>query len=257
MNIFVNRLAMVALFSFALVAHAVDRPEAVKFCYEDENVYPWVLKDRPGLNILLMNSVEKIIGVKLELVQRPWKRCQAELKNGEVDGIFSASYKKERLELGVYPMAGDKLDESKAVMTDSYSLYRLKGSRAQWDGKNLTINGLVGAQSGYSVIGQLKELGAKVDDGTGSADNNLLKLLAGRVDAVALQTLEADNLIAANPTFATKVEKVTPPLVVKPFYLMLSKQFNAKFGDFCKEIWAAVAQVRDSADFKSKTRDFK
>jgi polar amino acid transport system substrate-binding protein len=257
MNTLFNRLAVVSLLSFSLFAHAVDKPAAVKFCYEDENVYPWVLKDRPGLNILLMNSVEKILGVKVELVQRPWKRCQAELKNGEVDGIFSASYKKERLELGVYPMAGDKLDESKAVMIDSYSLYRIKGSSAQWDGKKLSINGLVGAQSGYSIIEQLKGLGAKVDDGTGSADNNLLKLLAGRVEAVALQTLEGDDLVARTPTFATKVEKVTPALVVKPFYLMLSKQFNTRFGDFSKEIWAAVAQVRDSADFKSKARDFK
>jgi polar amino acid transport system substrate-binding protein len=69
--------------------------------------------------------------------------------------------------------------------------------------------------------------------------------------------LEGDDLVARTPTFAAKVEKVTPALVVKPFYLMLSKQFNTRFGDFSKEIWAAVAQVRDPADFKSKARDFK
>ena len=43
----------------------------------------------------------------------------------------------------------------------------------------------------------------------------------------------------------------------KPFFLMLSKQFVAKYGDFSKDLWNAVGQTRDSAEFKSKASAFK
>jgi polar amino acid transport system substrate-binding protein len=238
-------------------AFAADKPVSVKLCHEDVDVYPWVLKDRPGLNIVHLKAVEQKLGVKLEIAPLPWKRCQEDMREGKVDGIFSASFKTERLDMGHYPMAGDKPDAARAMMYDGYSLYRLKGAAAQWDGSKLTVAGSVGAQPGYSIIDQLKQLGARVDDGTKTADDNLKKLLAGRVDAVALQTLEGDNALATNAEFGAKVEKVKPALVDKPFFLMLSKQFVSKYPDFAKEIWKTVADVRESADYKGKMGSFK
>ena len=238
-------------------ALAADKPASLKLCYENEDVYPWVLKDRPGLNIVFMNALAQKIGIKLELLPRPWKRCQEEVKAGELDGLFSASFKPDRLEIGAYPMAGDKPDETRAVMFDGYTLYRLKGGSAQWDGKKLTVAGSVGAQPGYSIIDQLKALGAKVDDGSRSADDNLKKLIAGRVDAVALQTLEGENSVRNDPEFSSKVEAVSPVLVSKPYFLMLSKQLLAKYPDFAKEVWSGVATVRESADYKAKAAAFK
>lgn len=253
-----TRLASAAAILLAsLTAMAADKPASVKLCYESEDTYPWVLKDRPGLNIVLLKAVEQKLGVKLELNAQPWKRCQSELKDGVFDGIFSASFKTDRLEIGVYPMVGDKTDDSKAMMMDGYTLYRLKGGSAKWDGKVLTVAGSVGAQPGYSIIDQLKSLGAKVDDGARSADDNLKKLIAGRVDAVALQSLEGENSLNTNTEFSAKIEKVSPPLVNKPYFLMLSKQFAGQHPEFAKELWNTVAQVRESADFKAKAAAFK
>lgn len=254
----IRRLAVVALFLSAFGSYAADKPASMKLCYENEDVYPWVLKTRPGLNIIFMNALEQKLGTKFEMVALPWKRCLDDLKSGAVDGLFAASFKTDRLELGLYPMAGDKPDESKALMRDGYTLYRVKGaSNVQWDGKKLTVAGSVGAQPGYSIIDQLKALGAKVDDGARGADDNLRKLLAGRVDAVALQTLEGENSVRTNAEFTGKVEAVSPELVSKPYFLMLSKQFVGKYGDFSKEIWNGVAAVRESADYKAKAANFK
>lgn len=252
--------ALVGLVGLALASglvQAADKPASVKLCYENEDTYPWVMKNKPGLNIVLLNAVEAKVGVKFEMLAQPWKRCQEEMKSGAFDGIFAASFKPDRMEIGVYPMAGGKADESRAMMMDGYTLFRLKGSNVQWDGKKLTVSGSVGAQPGYSIIDQLKSLGAKVDDGTRTADDNLRKLLAGRVDAVALQSLEGENSLRSNPEFIDKIEKISPPLVDKPFFLMLSKQFVAKYGDFSKDLWNAVGQVRESAEFKAKAASFK
>lgn len=241
----------------ASAAFCADKPASVRFCHEDVDVYPWVLKDRPGLNILHLKALEQKLGTKIETFPLPWKRCQEDLREGKVDGIFAASFKPERLEIGVYPMIGDKPDAARAMMVDGYSLYRLKGGTVLWDGKKLTSSGNIGAQPGYSIVDQLKQLGAKVDEGTKTADDNMRKVIAGRLEAAALQTLEGDNSLSTNPEFAAKIEKVTPPLVDKPFFLMLSKQFVAKYGDFSKDIWKGLADVRESSDYKAKMLSFK
>lgn len=249
--------AGLALLGLCAGAVASDKPASLKFCHEDVDVYPWVLKDRPGLNIVHLKAVEQKLGVKIETFPLPWKRCQEDMREGKVDGIFHASFKTERLEIGVYPMVGDKPDAARAMMHDGYSLYRLKGNATQWDGKKITTSGAIGAQPGYSIVDQLKQLGVKVDEGTKTADDNMKKLLLGRVEAVALQTLEGDNSIRTNPEFAAKIEKLTPPLVDKPFFLMLSKQFVAKYGDFSKDLWKTLGEVRESPDYKAKMSAFK
>lgn len=248
----------IALLALSLAAQAADKPASIKLCYDSEDSYPWTMKDRPGADSLMLKQVEQKLGVKIEQMPLPWKRCLDEMRGGQVDGAFAASFKTERMELGAYPMAGDRPDSSKQMHIDSYSLFRLKGGNVDWDGSKLqNVSGAIGAQSGYSIVDQLKGMGVRVDDGTRSADDNLRKLMTGRVAAVALQTREGDNSLHAAPDMAAKIEKVPTPLVEKPYYLMLSKQLVGKYGDFSKEIWKAVAEVRESADYKAKLRAFK
>lgn len=248
---------VVAVATATSTVWAAEKPASLKLCYDNVDVYPWVVGNK-GLNLTMLNMVSQKAGVKFEYVPLPWKRCLDEMRAGHMDGAFAASFKPDRLALGVYPGGGDKPDASKMMMLDGYSLYRLKGSKADYDGKMvINVSGAVGAQRGYSIVDQLKAMpGVPVDDGTGSADDTLRKLVAGRIGAAALQTLEGDNTIA-QPEFAGKVEKVATPLVEKPYYLMLSKQFYGSYKDLANEIWQAVATVRESAEYKKQVTQFK
>ncbi len=238
-------------------ALAADKP-AVRACTENEDSFPWVLKDRPGLTIQMLRMVEKQLGSKIEVVPLPWKRCLDDIKTGAIDAAFKISYSAARAaELGNYPMAGDKPDASKRLLTDSYSLYRVKGTPVEWDGKVLKVNGSVGAQSGFSVVEQLKALGAKVDDGSRSADDNLKKLLVGRFVALALQTEEGDASIENNPDYKGKVERIKPVLVEKPYFLIFSKAFTTKNPSHVQDVWDAIGKVRESAEYTSLAKSFK
>lgn len=228
-----------------------------RICHENEESYPWILKDRVGLTTALLKLTEKQLGSKLEVLALPWRRCLDEVKSGAIDGIVKISYSAERAaELAVYPMVGDKPDASKRLLNDTYSLYRMKGSAVSWDGKVLKVDGAVGAQSGFSIVKQLTSLGAKVDDATRSADDNLKKLVLGRVVAVALQTEEGDISVASNPDRA-KIEKITPVLVEKPYFVAFSKQFHAKEPAHAKKIWDAIAAARESAEYQDLVKKFK
>lgn len=244
---------------FALIdsaSLASDKP-IVHACCENEDSYPWLLKDRPGLTIQLLQMVEKQIGSKIEVVALPWKRCMDDIKNGSVDAAFKLSYSAERAaEFGNYPMLGDKPDPSKRLLTDSYNLYRLKGASVEWDGKTIKTSGKVGAQAGFSVVTQLKALGVSVDDGSRSAEINLEKLVNGRFVALALQTNEADTLIQSNVKYRGVVEKINPVLVEKPYFLIFSKAFTAKNPNHVKEVWDAIGKVRESSEYMNLVKTF-
>ncbi|WP_137937862.1 transporter substrate-binding domain-containing protein [Chitinivorax sp. B] len=238
-------------------AFAEDKPATIKLCYEGEDVFPWILKSKKGLNIIMMEQVAKKSGLKLEMTAVPWKRCLNDLQSGTMDGAFAASYKADRAEFSAYPSKDGKPDPARRMMFDSYSLYRLKGSSVGWDGSKFqNLSGPIGTQPGYSVIDVLKQAGAQVDDGAKTADDTLRKLVSNRIAAAALLTPEGDNSIATNSEFTGKLERVPTPLVEKPYFLIFSKPFQAKYPSTANQVWDAVASVRESAEYKQAEAAF-
>jgi polar amino acid transport system substrate-binding protein len=243
---------------FLAPSYAAGQIENVVLCHEEEDSYPWLLKERQGLDILLLNMVAKKLNIKFEMRPLPWVRCLDELKNNHVDGAFKLSFSTERLDLGHYPMLGNKPNVDQRLHAESYSLYRLKGSLINWDGERLNnANGaIVGAQSGFSIIAQLKELGVQVDEQTRSAEIIFKKLAADRVNAVALHTQEGDMELGRKGVFSNKIERIVPPLIEKNYYLVLSNAFYVRNPQLAKQLWAALANVRESAEFKKIVAQF-
>ncbi|MCV2366538.1 substrate-binding periplasmic protein [Roseateles oligotrophus] len=230
----------------------------LQICVGDEESYPWHFPDRPGVLIHMMRMVESRVGGKFVIEAKPWRRCLLEAKSGLVQAVFKSSYSEERAAEGaVFPMRGGQLDTSKRMLTESYSLFRLKGARVEWDGKQLSADGILGAQTGFSVVAQLKGLGAKVDDGNRQTGANFQKLLKGRVVAVAVQTQVGEAQLAQNPEWAARVERMQPVLVEKPYFLIFSRGFFAEQEDHARLIWAAIEQVRESSEYKELLLNFK
>lgn len=243
------------LVSFAIVVFVAlagtyaNAATKLVIAFEDKQQFPNYLGNsaqidptKPGIHVELVKMTAAEIGVELELVRQPWKRALENLKKGEVDGVFSGSFSKDRLELGVYPMKGDAPDEDLRIGTTSYSLYRVKGSPVNWDGKNFSgLTGSISAPAGYSIVADLKKLNVPVDESS-STTQDLTMLKAGRIDAVAAQEVTADELLK-KPEYA-KVEKVSPPIVTKSYFLLFSHQIAQKDPDLVKKFWTTLAKNR-------------
>lgn len=230
----------------------------MRFCAEDESSYPWMLKDRPGLNLIMMRMLESRLGLTIEIQLLPWKRCLMSLQESRVDGAFKASFSEERLKLGSYPMLGDKPDPSRAMLEESYHLYRIKGSPVETQqGRVLYLRGAVGAQAGFSIVDTLKAQGLPVDAVAKAPELILTKLLRGRIGAAALQTSQGDYVLAVQPEMAAVIERVGPPLVLKPYYLMLSHQLQRSDPALAERIWDGVAAVRESPEYKRAVAGFR
>jgi polar amino acid transport system substrate-binding protein len=252
-----QRLLYAAFLLASSASWAADQT-TIRLCQDSEDVYPWTLKGRPGLNNILLDIVEAKTGMSFSIASEPWKRCQEEMRVGAIDGMFAISFLPARQEFGVYPMRGSEVDVSKNMMIDGYSLYRRRGDDSvKWDGTEMSINGMVGVQRGYSANEQLLKLNAKIDSGSYLVDENLRKLIAGRVAAVALRTTEGDSVLAMNREFSGKIEKLPIPLVEKPYYLIFSKQFAATHSKQVQDLWDMVEHVRNSPEYKAMETAFR
>ncbi|MDT9002040.1 transporter substrate-binding domain-containing protein [Paucibacter sp. APW11] len=254
----------VALLMLAGLAQAEERSRVLHLCVDELPLYPWRSNEGHGLaprglDFLLIETAAQRLGLRLEIAAQPWKRCQIDLQRGQQDAALGMSFRAERLELGVFPMQDSEAqpDDALRMRRERYSFYKRSDQGLSWDGHRLIgAEGqplrdlVVGAQAGYSVVEQLRSLGLKVDDGTRSAEANLEKLLRGRVQAVALLAGEGDDLIKRDPRWSQSISRLDPPLVEKSYYLVFSRAFFAAQPQLARQLWAELARVRESADYR-------
>ncbi|MEQ8588031.1 MAG: transporter substrate-binding domain-containing protein [Thalassobaculaceae bacterium] len=260
-------LATLALGIGAIAAPAAAEPSArfadrptLTFVYETRANPPRYLGegtainwDRPGLTLELLKKLGRRLEVNLKLERYPWKRGLYLVETGEADGIFHASYKPEREAIGVYPKTeAGAPDPSRAIFVQSYALHVLRGSAVRWDGT--TISGLdgkaVGATAGYSVVGDLNALGVDVETGK-IQEINLNKLVAGRIAAYAELENMAAAAIAANPAAYADVVKLDPPLVSKPYYLLLSHAFADRDPGLAEAVFDTIRSINADPAFQA------
>ena len=219
--------------------------------YEDLEQPPYYMGNtsailpKPGVSVeMVMMLSDYIPDLKISFRRVPWNRCLRELAAGKVDAIFNASFKKDRLKLGAYPMQEGKPDKSRRITTLSYSLYKLKDSKLDWDGQKIShLNGNIGAPAGYSIIDDLKRMDVPVDEGQ-TTQINLLKLKHTRVAAVAAQDVTADSILQKQAALFKDIVKLKPPLVSKPYYMMISHQFMQNHPGLAEKIWDTLARIR-------------
>ncbi|MBB5203229.1 polar amino acid transport system substrate-binding protein [Inhella inkyongensis] len=227
----------------------------VNLCMENADNVPWILMGagKAGYVQIMMAEVEKTVGFSVKVTPMSWKECLAGVKAGTIDGAVSGSHNKERAEFADYPSKLDgEVDATRRMYRAAYYIYKAKGAKVAWDGKVLTAPGLIGAQAGFSVVGQLKEAGAKVEDNTPTADEVLKRVAAGKYVAGVVQVNEGDTTLADNPAIREAVEKVNPAFVEKAYYTFFSKAYTAKNSANARAVWNAIVKVRNDPAFKAQ-----
>ncbi len=213
--------------------------------------------NKPGLEIEIYKLVEKKLNIKISFRRFPWKRCLLYLKTGKVDGIFPASFKSERMKIGVYPTKNHRVDPGRKTRNNAYYLYKLKGSSLKLrDGKFIQLNGLIGAPLGWAIVSDLKEMGVRVFE-LSNPSHLLNGLVKGRLAGVACLETVLDAYIKEQPETYKQVVKVFPPLKEKPYYLMFSHQFVKKNPGLAEKIWDTIKKVKKSKEFQKIVKKYK
>ncbi len=229
-----------------VVAYSVD--EHKPFVMGDSAAIP---KNKPGISIEMVLMLEdRVEGLEIRFTRLPWKRCVKYLSLNKVDAIFSASFKKKRLKIGWYPTTDGThegpVDRSRRFNTFAYSLFKLKGSKISWDGKqftNVIPNYNFGAPAGTSIVGEMEKRGLRIET-CNDQICSFRKLVGKRIQGAFLLNVTG-NALLKKQAFAT-IEKVNPSIVEKDYYLMISDGFVKQNPQMAQKIWDAIGVIRET-----------
>ncbi|HYD79033.1 MAG TPA: hypothetical protein VEC06_04430 [Paucimonas sp.] len=233
-----------------VAAQTMEVPRQFNFCSIDIPFPPYAKLDGTGYLQHLVVQAAKAVNVRFDRHVAPRRRCFEEVRTGVADGMIAA-HGPDRADAGAFPMRGGALDESRQVGTVRFLVYRRVGTSIDWDGQRFLNlrDGAVGVESAFAgIIDKLKQLGAPYDEGAKTLEQNLVKLVAGRVEAVVAMDLEANKLVMDR--FAGKIEALAKPFDMAIMYLMVSKAFQARYPEFTEAYWHAIKDYRNSAEYR-------
>ena len=137
-------------------------------------------------------------------------------------------------------------DNTMGVTNSTYSFYKLKSGKVEWDGKkflNLAGSRKIGVTAGYSIGEDLKKMNIRIHSGTHSK-NVLEMVLKRRLSGFAGFTDSTDSIIGNDKTKYSSVIKSKIPIKEKTYYLILSKKFVQTKESLAKKIWSEIKKVR-------------
>ncbi len=248
-----KHLTIIPLLALTALSPAYAQTQVLTLGCEDKTDFPNVLGDseeidwnRPGVSIEFVKRLGEELGLKIAIRRLPWKRAmELELKNGRIDGLFPVSYRKEREAFGVLPLKDGKLDATRSMFGSSYFFYKLKTSPLEWNGETLkNLTGPIGAPRGYSVVGDLKQMGYPVEE-SDDARKDLMRISSGWIGAIAALETAEDHILESSPEFKQSIVKLSPAISTKQYFLMLSHQFVNKNPELAQKIWEKSKDLRE------------
>lgn len=253
------------LAAFALcISFVTQANQALIFAYQDSDNFPYqigsgsqVPNNNPGIAVEQIQQMAEQLGLTIKLIRVPWKRGLKLLQQGEVDGLFSASYKKERILYGLYPTAANgRVDNQKRSYANAYTLFTHKNHPIRWDGKHFNSQTYrLYAPLGFSIVDDLRQKGMQVEE-TRSILVKLKQINQGRGDGIVLLSHSGFGFLNRYADELKNLKAVQPDIVRKDYYLMLSHQYVAERPKQAEQIWQQMAKIRHSDYFKARYLEY-
>ncbi len=235
----------------AFASDAAERSPSrtFSFCYQDIELYPnytgatkAVPEKDPGILVELVQLAAANAHLDVTFARYPWKRCLSLMKLGRIDSVI-ASFRAERKEALVYPMAGDQPDDARMIVQNGYYLYQKRADAPYWNGQKFVDPAVViGAPLGYSITAAMKDQGLNVVE-AGTTEGLLHMLAFDRLQAVAAPGAAADTLLRQNPAEYQTIVKLEAPLKMNHYFIAFSHQFFNQNPTAAAQVWQASPKV--------------
>ena len=231
----------------------VGGDSAFTACIEDIPWIPYTNPDfqNPGQMQILVNNVAKSLGISIQVVALPWKRCVESVRLGKIDAMIGGGDAPQNRVLAVFPMFGKLADARRSLGTARTMVVRRAGSKVDWNGKSFVhLDKPVGVLMGLQVMkNAVLKFGGQLDDGAKTDDQNIRKLLQYRVDLLAGYDNDLRKLIHSR--YEGQVDILPVPLIESHYYLAFSKQYYAKHTKRVGTFWDKIESLRGTTVLKN------
>ncbi len=229
--------------SYLFAANTEQSSTIVRFCAPHNNVYPFFVTDNGNLSGINADMLQQLFNkrslsdVTLSFVRRPWKRCNSDLENGEVD-MMIGGYDAKRNNV-VYPSElgfalGDTAISTAEVCFSSIPGEQMENARRGLRGESSFI---VGIEAGFS-----KQHSSAIKPQWVVLFNPIEKfrmLEMGRVDAIVqVCSMDGEHPIKteAEAIGFNDFKTLYPPYLSNPAYAVFSEKFAKAHRDVAVRI---------------------
>ncbi|MDT9001901.1 hypothetical protein RQP53_21670 [Paucibacter sp. APW11] len=246
------------LFLLPLLAHgallAQETPRPWRVCGGDVALPPYQYNDPKHLGIgeLMLVEAGQQVGLAVQFLRFPIKRCRAMLEADEVDTLMAVPTPGNLAQYR-FPMKAGALDGSQKVARINLVWVLRSDSPLHWDGQALSGADAAGLLIGTRVsmraaIEPLQAMGLRVDDSALNTRQLLLKLAGRRIDAaVALQD-EVETLLSDAALQGLLIQP--KPLLAADFYAVIRQQASAEQQARAAAWWAAIRVLREQPAYR-------
>ncbi len=229
-------------------AQAAPGAPTLRVCVGDGAVPPFLGGDAQHLGVserLMLDAGAKL-GLKVELLRWPARRCIEQMRLGQVEASIGAPIAANLAEFD-FPGASPP-DPQLRIARVAIMLVKRRDGRVSWDGQQLDGGGgqplRIGARAGFRAgEDALRRAGQTLHITPIQTTQALRMLQLGRLDLVVAAREEA-NAQLQRPEFA-ELQLLEPPLAVSDFYIMSIRTLPEPLGSLVSRWWALMAQWRD------------
>ncbi|MBC7712983.1 MAG: hypothetical protein H7177_06575 [Rhizobacter sp.] len=186
---------------------------------------------------IVKNSV-KDLDISLKFIYAPRARCLLKIKKGGADAVY-AGVTEDKKTYMVFPQTKAHVEDiSRSIGQIQYKIYKMKGNNVLWNGKIFTNLGTntIGVQRGLQIEQSLRDNHVKVEgDLVASPEQNLKKLILGRIVAAAIEEQQADEVITKNGYDG--IMKFPKSYSNSEVHLAFSYRFYQEHHDLVEKIW--------------------
>lgn len=234
-------------FTFVLLLTS-SLAEAFEICLENQQAAPFVFgtgdvkEGQHGIAPDIFFLTAKATDTPINFVRLPWKRCIADLKQGNTDAIAAFIYSEERDKWAVFPKANGTLDDRYFYQSD-YLVFTYPGSNLSWDGE-LLLPKSANVQSipGYVSTQRLSEMG--FNSNAPLQPKKAIELISRKLlDGFVVDALVGKRLIA-DLELEGLVVPLEKPFMTQHWYIAFSKQAYAQQAADIEAFWTALKAVR-------------
>jgi polar amino acid transport system substrate-binding protein len=218
------------------------------FCFENQHFAPFLMgsgdliQGQGGIVPDMMLLTSEVVGLPLNFERRPWKRCQAELAQGEIDALAAFLFSEARDQWAAFPKTNGILDDRYFYQSD-YMIFTYPGSGLSWDGSLLLpANAKVQSSPGYLAEQKLKAMG--FEPIAQLQANKAIPLVSRRLlDGFVMDALVGKTLIK-ELGLEGQVVPLAVPFMNQHWYAVFSKQTYAQRSEEVEAFWTALRAVR-------------
>ena len=229
-------------------ATANNCPPQIRVAYTDSDLSPYVLgagsslQEPPGLFVSWARSALRRLGC-MEVVTEnrlPYNRIISSMEVGTIDIRVSGVYRSQVAELMRFPTRNGTANRQLAIAESYTNLYVLKDAPGLiWDGNQLRFTGanpVIGTVRGHYTEATIKTRQWAYDSAP-SWESNALKLLSGRVAAIAGPDSVIDELPGRD-----RMQTLLPPLQHDLNFAPVSLKFFEQYPDFTWRFWLEICR---------------